>query len=85
MISILNAMEEICQKYKQQVNKAKETVALIEDEMYQIRLKLQKDPNNAVYLQELKNTTLDMTITLNELEHSQNAFEQCMSKHSNVK
>ena len=78
-------MEDICQKYKQQVNKAKETVGLIEGELHQIRLKLQKNPTNATYLQELKNTTLDMTITLNELEHSQNALEECMRKHSPVK
>lgn len=78
-------MEDNCQKYKQQVNKAKETLAFIEEQLYQIRLKLQKDSNNAVFHQELKNTTLDMTITLNELEHSQNAFEQCINKHSSVK
>ena len=72
-------MEENCQKYKQQVIKAKETVGVLEEELYQIRLKLQKNPNNAGYMQELKNTTLDMTITLNELEHSQNAFDDCIS------
>lgn len=78
-------MEEKCQKYKQQVTKAKETVGIIEEELYQIRLKLQKDPTNAVFLQQLKNTTLDMTITLNELEHCQNALEECIEKHSHVK
>lgn len=77
-------MEEICQKYRQQVNKAKETMEKIENELQQIKTKLQKSPNNANYLQELKNTTLDMTITLNELEHSQHKLEQCMGKHSPV-
>lgn len=77
-------MEEICQKYKQQVNKAQETVGIIESELNRIHLMLQKNPNNAIYLQELKNTTLDMTITLNELEHSQQALEQCMSKSRKV-
>jgi hypothetical protein len=78
-------MEDQCSKYKQKVSKVKETVAMLEEELYQIRLKLQKDPNNAAYLQKLKNTTLDMTITLNELEDCQNAFEECQSKHSPVK
>ncbi len=78
-------MEDLCHKYKQQVSKAKETIGIIEEELYQIRLKLQKDPTNAAFLQKLKNTTLDMTITLNELEHCQHALEECLREHSPVK
>lgn len=75
-------MKESCQKYEQQITKAKETIGLIEQELHQVRLKLQNDPNNAIYMQELKNINLDMTITLNELEHSESALENCISRQN---
>ena len=75
-------MKESCQKYEQQITKAKETIGLIEQELHQVRLKLQNDPNNAIYMQELKNISLDMTITLNELEHSESALENCISQQN---
>ena len=75
-------MKESCQKYEQQITKAKETIGLIEQELNRVRLKLQNDPNNAVYMQELKNISLDMTITLNELEHSESALEDCISRQN---
>jgi len=78
----LSAMKESCQKYEQQITKAKETIGLIEQELHQVRLKLQNDPNNAIYMQELKNISLDMTITLNELEHSESALENCISQQN---
>jgi hypothetical protein len=71
-------MKENHQLYAQQVQKAKETIALLENETQQIQQKLQKNPNSAVYLQELKRISLDMTITLNELEHSESALHSCM-------
>lgn len=64
------------QDYLQQISKAKETIAILENELHQIRLKLQKSPNNAIHLQELKRINLDMTITLNELEHSQSFLDK---------
>ena len=72
-------MEKYCQKYEQEVKKAKETIIELENEILQIRKKLEKSPNNAIYLQELKKIDLDMTITANELEHSQSALEKCLS------
>ena len=69
-------MNDSCKLYSDQVKKAKETVALLENQLHEIRLKIQKD-NKAEYYQELRQLTLDMTITLNELEHSQYNLEQC--------
>jgi hypothetical protein len=74
-----------CDKYKQQVNKAKETVGELEEKLYQVRLKLQNNPTSAIYLQEIKDITLDMTITLNELEHSQSAWEKCVATVNNTR
>ena len=73
----LNAMENSCDRYVLQVKKAKETVGILEGELHQIRLKLKTAPTNADFLRELKRITLDMTITLNELEHSQSMLDDC--------
>ena len=77
-------MNDSCQIYEQQVNKAKETVAILEDKLHEIRLKIQKK-NRAEDLQELRKITLDMTITLNELEHCQYKLDQCINKEKKVK
>jgi len=70
-------MENSCDRYVLQVKKAKETVGVLENELHQIRLKLKTAPTSAEYLRELKRITLDMTITLNELEHSQGLLDDC--------
>ena len=77
-------MNDSCQIYEQQVNKAKETVAILEDKLHEIRLKIQKK-NRAEDLQELRKITLDMTITLNELEHCQYNLEKCIKQIKKVK
>ena len=77
-------MNDSCKLYSDQVKKAKETVALLENQLHEIRLKIQKD-NKAEYYQELRQLTLDMTITLNELEHSQYNLDQCMNQNKKVK
>ena len=77
-------MELPCEKYQQQVKKAKETVGILENELHQIRLKLKNAPTDAAFLKELKRITLDMTITLNELEHSQNLLDECREKNARI-
>ena len=73
-------MENSCDRYVLQVKKAKETAAVLENELHQIRLKLKNNPTNADSLRELKRITLDMTITFNELEHSQSMLDDCKSQ-----
>ncbi len=70
-------MENVCDKYVQQLNKAKETMGILEGELHDIRLKLKNEPTHANYLKELKKITLEMTITLNELEHCQYRLDEC--------
>lgn len=77
-------MNDSCQFYEQQVKKAKETVGILEDKLNEIRLKIQKS-NRAEDLQQLRKITLDMTITLNELEHCQYNFEQCIKENKRMK
>lgn len=75
-------MKDHRQQYLQEISKAKETVGILESELHEIRLKLQKMPMDAVLMQDLKKVTLDMTITLNELEHSQTAYERCLQEYT---
>lgn len=70
-------MENVCHKYVLQVIKAKETMGMLEAELHEIRLKLRTNPTHSGYLKDLKKITLDMTITLNELEHSQSQLDDC--------
>lgn len=65
------------ERYQQEIHKAKETIGILEKELHQIRLKLLKNPTSAVLMQEQKNIMLDMTISLNELEHAQSSLEKC--------
>ena len=68
-------METSRQEYLKQLKQAKEAAGILENELHEVRLKLQKDPNNAMHLKELKRINLDMTITLNELEHCQSYLD----------
>lgn len=76
-------MNNSCQIYVDQINKAKETVEMLENQLHETRLKIQKY-NDANDYQMLRKLTLDMTITLNELEHSQFNLDQCKSKLTKV-
>ncbi len=69
-------MESIRQRYFTALQKAQETVAILEAELNEIRYKLQQHPTHSGYLNELKKATLDMTITLNELEHCQSKIDE---------
>lgn len=72
--------KESCQHYQQQVNKAKETVEMLERELELLNSKLEKDPVNSDLLRDLRKLNLDMTISLNELEHCEYILERCMSE-----
>ena len=66
------------------MQKAKETASRLESELHEIRLKLRNQPTHSGYLKELKKITLDMTITLNELEHCQFRLDECRAETQKV-
>jgi len=72
-------MENACHRYVLQVMKAKETMGMLEAELHEIRLNLRNNPTHSGHLKDLKKITLDMTITLNELEHCQSMLEDCQA------
>ena len=76
-------MNDSCQMYVDQVKRAKETVEMLENQLHEIRLKIQKH-NDANDYQMLRKLTLEMTITIIELEHSQFNLVQCKNKFSIV-
>jgi hypothetical protein len=71
---------ESCQQYQKQVNKAKETIAILEKEMETLNLKLEENPVDSNYLSDQRKLNLDMKITLNELEHCEYILERCLSE-----
>lgn len=68
------------QEYEMQIKKAYETIGFLEDKLNKVKLKLEKNPEDATVKRELKQVTLDMTITLNELEHAQSELENSAQK-----
>lgn len=56
-------------QHQQQVIRARETLAEIEQELAQINSQLESQPDNAVYHQAVKDIMLDLKITQNEIEH----------------
>lgn len=77
-------MENVCHKYMLQIQKVRETIDYLENELDRIRKKLKDSPNHSDSLRELKQRTLDMTITLNELEHCQSMLEDCEATYAKV-
>lgn len=68
-----------CKEYESQIERAQEAVKILEERLYKVRYNLDKNPEDAVYRRELKQLSLDMKITMNELEHAQSELEICRS------
>ena len=66
---------ESTEQILQQITKAKETMAVLENDLHNIRLKLKLQPHDPIALRELRQNTRDMTITLNEIEHCHSTLE----------
>lgn len=69
-------MERSYENYVQKVKKAKEIIGELENELYEVRKKLQNNRNDVSLLQELRRTTLNMSSTVNELEYYQSVLDK---------
>ncbi|PWA04089.1 hypothetical protein [Flavobacterium psychrotolerans] len=69
-------MERSYENYVQKVKNAKETIEVLENELYHIRKKLQSNRSNNELIQELITVTLNMSSTVNELEHCQSVLDK---------
>lgn len=72
-------MEPHCLQYLAQISRAKDELASLEQQLHEIRLKLRHEPEHPAHLREMRSVTLEMTITLNEIEHCQERYDQCQS------
>ena len=72
-----NTMENVCHTFYLQLMKAKETLGILEHDLHDVHQRLKNNPANAEGLQELKHITLNMTITLNEVDDCQTALDVC--------
>jgi hypothetical protein len=69
-------MERSYENYVQKVKKAKEIIGDLENELFEVRKKLQNNRNDVNLLQELRRTTLNMSSTVNELEYYQSVLDK---------
>ena len=69
-------MERSYENYVQKVKKAKEIIGNLENELFDVRKKLQNNRNDIELLQELRRTTLNMSSTVNELEYYQSVIDK---------
>jgi hypothetical protein len=58
-------------KYELQLLNAKETLSMLENKLHDLRAHLKNNPHDTEKYQEFREVTLDMTITLNEIEDLQ--------------
>ena len=59
------------QIYELQMYRSKETMVALENKLYQVRLHLKNNPQDAMQNKTFREITLAMTITLNEIENIQ--------------
>ena len=78
----LHIMTDPCILYKSQYNKAKETLAILEEQKSQIDRNLQSDPICSNLHKELRRINLDIKITINEMEHAESDILKCELKYN---
>lgn len=62
-------------EYTMQAKIVKETIQILTDKIINVRKLLEVNPHDAKLRRELRELTLDMTITLNELEQTEKALK----------
>ena len=65
--------------YEIQLSRAKDALELLENKMHEVRLFLKEDPNDDSLLKKMRELTLDMTITMNEIEGVQEYLDEINS------
>ena len=65
--------------YEIQLSRAKDALELLECKMHEVRLFLKDNPDDAMQLKKMRELTLDMTITLNEIEGVQEYLDEINS------
>lgn len=68
-------------EYEMQAKIVKETIIILESKMNKVRSHLRLNADCTMLKRELRELTLDMTITINELEQTENALEKFYSSN----
>lgn len=72
-------------EYVMQSKIVKETVQILSVKIRNVKLQLEANPHDANLRRELRELTLDMTITLNELELTEKALRSFYGKNDSQK
>ncbi|WP_035672081.1 hypothetical protein [Flavobacterium sp. 83] len=78
-------MNDPCKLYKHQYSKAKETLDTLEQQKATINRNLIANPICSDLHKELRNVTLDIKITMNEVEQAEFDINKCESKFNTLK
>lgn len=74
--TIINIMNDFYPKYEQKAIEAKKKVTVLENELLEVRNKLNSDKYNINLIQELKRINTRMSKAIYELKHSQLVLEK---------
>jgi hypothetical protein len=77
-------MEDFYKLYKAQRKKAKLALESLERQREEIYQKLQFDESNSFLQKDLRSINLDIKITMNEIEHTEDNIQECESKNSSI-
>ena len=75
-------MTDHCHLYKSQHKKAKETLDILLVQKAEIDFKLESNPICPHLHKELRTVNLDIKITLNEIEHTEECIQKCELKYN---
>ena len=76
---ITNKHQNMKTKYEIQLSRATDALEILESKMHEVRLFLKDNPDDAMHLKKMRELTLDMTITLNEIEGIQEYLNEINS------
>lgn len=69
-------------EYELQAKIVKETIKILESRIKNIHHQLEINPNDTMLKRDLRNLTMDMTITMNELEQTEKVLDQYYSENA---
>ncbi len=68
-------------EYELQAKIVKQTIKILENKIIDVRRKLETNPHDTMLKRDFRELTMDMTITINELEQTESALESYYSQN----
>ena len=69
------------EEYELQAKIVKQTIKILESKIKEVRQQLEANPYDTMLKRDFRELTMDMTITINELEQTESALESYYSQN----